>query len=170
MEVVEISSDSSHSIILPNVDFKDKKACNKSTEIATFENCFTNSAENVSLPSEPQINENNVNSANSDGDLLKKLYAKYSTSSLNSIKEIKKYTQQEVDDNSCALKRKSCENENSDKRMTKKKHLELERNKRKLDQQNKKELAEKEKALKKAAKAMQKNNNPDECLKVLNQL
>lgn len=109
----------------------------------------------------------NINVAN---DLLQELFKKYLPSEKNGQTETM-MTDNNQGINKQLLKRKISNDadeleDTKRKTLTKKQILELERNKRKLEQQNKKELIEKEKALKQAIRTFQKSINPDECLKV----
>lgn len=109
-----------------------------------------------------------VNIVKDADNLLKELSAKY----LPTKDATETYSDENKDYEKPHLKRKlsvsSVENENNpNKIISKKQMLQNERIKRKLEQQHKKELIEKEKAMKKTLKASQKSINPDECLKVL---
>lgn len=109
----------------------------------------------------------NINDAN---DLLQELFKKYLPAEKNGQNETMT-TDNNQGINKQLLKRKISNDadefeDTKRKTSTKKQLLELERNKRKLEQQNKKEMIEKEKAMKKAIRTFQKSINPDECLKV----
>lgn len=115
-----------------------------------------------------------VNPVAEDGDgILKELYAKYlPTDPKSKVANENKmdYFNSHNGNQNEQLKRKISDDggiSDSIKKVTKKQLFEQERNKRKLEQQNKKEIREKQEVLKKTLKRKQKSIDPDECLKVL---
>lgn len=185
-DCIELSSDSNDTIIVPikensenfydlsefddkDTHYENVNVIGKSKTQNTLE-IFDTDAEGDNLfnqiPDDSEIprDSSNINVAN---DLLKELFAKYLPSENNQ----KGTLVDNPGDKKQLLKRKVSNEMNEtetveSKKSTKKQMLELERNKRKLEQHKKKELLEEEKALKKALKTVQKSINPDECLKV----
>lgn len=197
-DIVEVSSDSNDTIIITSIENNSEEYSENFYDLSIFEEKETvleNINEGILGKSKQDAQKGfeagtedyllnvldtrtlskrkqNVNIIKDADNLLTELNSKYLPSNVEAEESYHNdKCSKKIHWTSSKRKLASAEDEdgnNLNPKMTKKQILELERNKRLTEQQNKKELIEKEKAVKRTLKAIQKNVNPNECLKVLN--